>query len=301
MPPPLPHGWLVVQRHDAPVADLDRVDALVDALGEDATLRRTADTADLDDAITSLDGRGLVVGGGDGSMHLAVNRLAALGALDDTIVALFPAGTGNDLAHTLQLPWEPDAMAALLRSGHEHRLDLLDLGPHGVAVNALHAGIGVDAAERSQGMPEGLGKLAYPLGALLAGLGAEGFTGQVLVDGEVIEAVEDSDTLMVLVLNGRTIGGGHVFVEEAAPDDGRLDVLVCQSLGPAARTAFGLAVTRGTHLDRDDVASCTGSTVTVRGTGISWNVDGELWTDDPLDELTVRVQPSALRTVRPAG
>lgn len=301
MPSPLPRGWLVVQRHDAPATDLDRVDALVDALGDAATLRRTSDTADLDDAIASLEGRGLVVGGGDGSMHLAVNRLATLDRLDDTVVALFPAGTGNDLAHTLDLPWEPDAMAELLRSGREHRLDLLDLGPHGTAVNALHAGIGVDAAERSQGLPEGLGKLAYPLGALLAGLGAEGFTGEVLVDGEVIEAVEDSDTLMVLVLNGRTIGGGHVFVEDAAPDDGRLDVLVCQSVGRAARTAFGLAVTRGTHLDRDDVASCTGSTVTVRGTGISWNVDGELWTDDPLDELTVRVRPSALRTVVPTG
>ncbi len=301
MPSPLPRGWLVVQREDAPEEDLARVDALVDAMGGAATLRRTSDTDDLDEAITSLEGRGLVVGGGDGSMHLTANRLVALGHLDDTVVALFPAGTGNDLAHTLDLPWEPEAMAELLQSGREHRLDLLDLDPHGVAVNALHAGIGVDAAERSEGLPQGLGKLAYPLGALLAGLGAEGFTGQVLVDGEVVEAVEDSDTLMVLVLNGRTIGGGHVFIEDAAPDDGRLDVLVCQSVGRAARTAFGLAVARGTHLDRDDVASCTGTTVTVRGTGISWNVDGELWTDEPLDELTVRVRPGALRFALPAG
>ena len=300
MPSPLPRAWLVVQRHDAPAEDLARVDALVEAIGDTATLRRTETTPDLDDAIASRGDRGLVVAGGDGSLHLAVNRLVALGALDDTVVALFPAGTGNDLAHTLGLPWEPEAIADVLRSGREHRLDLLDLDPHGVAVNALHAGIGVDAAERSQGLPEGLGKLAYPLGALLAGLGAEGFTGQVLVDGEVVEAVEDSDTLMVLVLNGRTIGGGHVFVQDAAPDDGRLDVLVSQSVGRAARTAFGLAVTRGTHLDRDDVASCTGTSVTVRGTGISWNVDGELWTEQPLDELTVRVRPSALRIALPA-
>ena len=301
MSSPLPNGWLVVQRHDAPAEDRARVDALVDDLGDTATLRRTTDTADLDDAIASLEGRGLVVGGGDGSMHLAANRLASLDRIEDTVVALFPAGTGNDLAHTLDLPREPEGMATLLRAGRERRLDLLDLGQHGLAVNALHAGIGVDAAERSQDLPQGLGKLAYPLGAMLAGLGAEGFTGQVRVDGEVIEAVEDTDTLMVLVLNGRTIGGGHVFVEDAAPDDGLLDVLVCQSVGRAARTAFGLAVTRGTHLDRDDVASCTGTTVTVRGTGISWNVDGELWTDEPLDELTVRVRPSALRTVAPAS
>src|SRR5690606_38369205 len=101
--------------------------------------------------------------GGDGSMHVAANRLDHLGRTGHTTVALFPAGTGNDLAHSLGLPWEPDAMAALLTSGRARPLDLLEVGDHGVAVNALHAGIGVDAAERSAGLPEGLGALAYPL------------------------------------------------------------------------------------------------------------------------------------------
>lgn len=299
MPSALPHGWLVVQRADAPDEDLARVDALVDTLGDTATVHRTADTEDLDAAIDALDGRGLVVGGGDGSVHLAANRLAHLGRLDEVVTAVFPAGTGNDLAHTLGLPDEPASMAELLRSGREHRLDLLDLGDHGVAANAAHAGIGVDAAARSQDLPEGLGTLAYPLGALLAGVGAEGFTGEVWVDDQLVEAVEGSDTLMVLVLNGRTIGGGHVFVEQARPDDGVLDVLVCQSVGVAARAAFGLAVTRGTHHTRDDVATARGTTVEVRGTGISWNVDGELWTDPPLDDLTIRLRPAAWRTVLP--
>ncbi len=300
MPDPHPDQWLVVQRADAPEEDVERVARLVDALDDACVLCRTEGSSDLDDAIEGLDGRGLVVAGGDGSLHLAANRLHALGRLDDVTVALFPAGTGNDLAHTLELPWDPDAMATVLREGLPHRLDLLAVGDEGVAVNALHAGIGVDAAERSQDLPEGLGKLAYPLGALLAGVGARGFDGEVTVDGERVQALDTSETLMVLVCNGRTIGGGHVFVEDARPDDGILDVVVCQATGVAARGAFGVAVTRGTHVDRDDVAVAHGRTVRVRGRGLTWNVDGELWTDQPLDDLTVRVLPGALSMVLPA-
>ena len=299
MAPTRPDTWLVVQRADAPREDLDRVDALVGHLDDAASLRRTEGVTDLDEAIDGLDGRSLVVAGGDGSIHLAVNRLHTLGRRDDVTVALFPAGTGNDLAHTLELPWEPEAMAGLLRTGRPHRLDLLAVGEEGVAVNALHAGVGVDAAERSQELPDDLGKLAYPLGALLAGVGARGFDGEVSVDGRRVQALADRDTLMVLILNGRTIGGGHAFVEDARPDDGQLDVVVCQATGMAARGAFGVAVTRGTHVDREDVAVARGREVRVRGRELTWNVDGELWTEQTIDDLTVRVLPGALSMVLP--
>lgn len=290
---------LLVQRADAEPDDLDRVDALAAALGDSAELLRTEGTEDVDDALGQLGDRRLVVCGGDGSIHLVVNRLRALGLLDTTTVALFPAGTGNDLAHTLELPWEPEEMAELLHAGAPTSLDLLAVGADAVAVNALHAGIGVDAAERSQGLPEGLGALAYPLGALLAGVRAAGFDGQVLVDGEPVAPSDGDQALMVLVLNGRTIGGGHAFVPDAAPDDGQLDVLVCHATGVAARAAFGVAVTRGTHLDRPDVAHARGRELVVRGPGLTWNVDGELWVDEPVDELEVAILPGALSMVVP--
>lgn len=298
-----PDRWLLVQRADAEPADVDRVDALADRLGAAAVVRRTREPTDLDDAIADLDGRGLVVCGGDGSIHVAANRLATRDRLDVT-VALFPAGTGNDLAHTLGLPTDVDGMADVLAAGTVRSLDLLELGEdagHGVAVNAVHAGIGVDAAERSQELPDRLGALAYPLGALLAGFRAEGFTGEVRVDGEVLQPAVRDETLMVLVLNGRTIGGGHVFAPEADPGDGLLDVLVCHATGVAARAAFGVAVTRGTHLDRDDVARARGQQVEITGPDLTYNVDGELWVDHPIDRLTIRVRSAALHLVVPSA
>lgn len=294
---PGPRGWLLVQRADAPAADRDRVDGLADRLGPPATVRRTGGPEAVDDAIERLDGRVLVVCGGDGSLHLAVNRLAALARLADTTVALFPAGTGDDLAHTLALPRDPGAMADLLRTAPARSLDLLQVGDRGVAVNALHCGVGVQAAARRQELPDGLGALAYPLGALLAGIGADGFEGEVRVDGRTLRASATRTTLMVLVMNGRTLGGGHALAPDADPCDGLLDVVVCQATGVAARAAFGVAVTRGTHLDRDDVAAARGRTVQVAGHELAWNVDGELWTDQPVDVRTIEVRPGALTLV----
>ncbi len=135
------------------------------------------------------------------------------------------------------------------------------------------------------------------MGALLAGVSAEGFTGDVRVDGRLLVPAASSRALMVLVMNGRTIGGGHVFSPGARVDDGALDVIVCHATGMATRAAFGAAVTRGTHLDRDDVASARGNSVRITGPGLSFNVDGELWLDQTLDDLTIDVLPGALTLI----
>lgn len=296
-----PVGWLLVQRADADDDDRARVDALAGALGGAALVRRTTTPEDLDPLVDALGGRVLVVCGGDGAMHLAVNRLHALDRLADSTVALFPAGTGNDLSRTLDLPDTPDDMAALLRAETRRSIDLIGLGDHGVAVNAVHAGIGVDAAQRSQDLPDALGTLAYRLGALLAGVNAEGFTGDVRVDGRLLVPAVASRTLMVLVMNGRTIGGGHVFAPEAQVDDGEVDVVVCHATGIATRAAFGTAVARGTHLARDDVASARGRTVRITGPALSFNVDGELWLDEPISDLSLDALPRALTLVAPPG
>lgn len=293
-------GWLLVQREDAPQADRDRVAALASALGGEAEVRPTGSVDDLDDAIGGLDGRTLVVCGGDGSMHLAANRLHALGRLDDVTVALYPAGTGNDLAHTLDLPAAPDRMAGLLRDGVPAGLDLLRVGDRAVAVNAVHAGVGVEAAQRSADLPDDLGALAYPLGAVLAGFRAEGFAVRVEVDGRALAPDDGDDTLMVLVMNGRTIGGGHHVAPEADPFDGHLDVVVCRATGLGARAAFGVAITRGTHLDRPDVAVGRGATVVLQDTAVTLNVDGELWVDEPVVDLQVGILPGALTILRSA-
>jgi hypothetical protein len=63
------------------------------------------------------------------------------------------------------------------------RFDLLEDDTGRVIVNAAHAGLGAEAAAAATDHKPRLGPLAYPLGALLAGIRAEGWALRVSVDG----------------------------------------------------------------------------------------------------------------------
>lgn len=290
-------SWVLVERADADDDDRERTEELAGLVSSD--VRRTEDPGDLDRVIDDLDeGVGLVVCGGDGSLHHAANAMHRRGAWDRVTLALLPAGTGNDFAGHLGLPTEPGELAALLERGRTRQIDLLRLTSGdddlGVAVNAVHTGIGVEAAEQAQDLKAALGDFAYPVGSLRAGMAAEGWQLEVLADGE---RLDDGDLiLMAAVTNGATIGGGRPVSPSADVSDGRLEVMVSHAVGPAARAAFGVGLARGTHLDRDDVVHRTATVAEIGGHDAKFNVDGELW-DRALPDLRVEVMPGRLRMI----
>ena len=142
-------------------------------------------------------------------------------------------------------------------------------------------------------MKDSLDDLAYPLGAVLAGLTETGTPMRVEVDGET---VTEGPTLLVAICNGTGFGGGARIAPDADPADGLLDVVVVQATGPVARAAFGLALQRGTHLERDDVVLVRGRTATVDGDDLRDDVDGELGRPGEAAR-TWRVDPGAWRFV----
>lgn len=251
---------------------------------------------DLEAALDRLGGRVLVMAGGDGSLHLAVNRLHDRGELAATTVGLVPLGTGNDLARGVGIPLDPAEAGAALASGSPRRLDVLVDDAGGVVVNATHAGLGAEAASRAEGMKSTLGPLAYPLGALVAGVRASGWQLRVVVDGT---PVHDGPTLLVGVGNGPSIGGGTMLCPAAVPDDGRLDVVVATGVAAAQRVAFAAALRHGTHTDRDDVVVASGAEVRIAGDPVRHDVDGEL--TDAVHTRTYRVEPAAWTLITPDG
>ncbi|MBA2529621.1 MAG: hypothetical protein H0V19_06600 [Euzebyales bacterium] len=162
-------------------------------------------------------------------------------------------------------------------------------------VNASHAGLGAAAAERSEVLKSALGPLAYPAGAVAAGIAEAAWDLRVTLDGEI---VHDGPTLMVGVANAPSIGGGTRLVPPALPDDGRLDLIVVSAVGPAARLAFAAALRDEAHLDREDVLHLRGLRVTIAGELIAHDLDGEITAD--LASCTYTVVPSAWRMVVPA-
>ena len=234
-----------------------------------------------------------MVAGGDGSLHAVVARLHARDEAATRPVGLVPLGTGNDFARGYGLPLDASEAAARVAAGVPRPVDLL-VHDGGVVVNAAHAGIGAVATERAESLKGRLGRLAYPLGALLAGVRAEGWSLTIEVDGTPLELPAPT-TLLVGVANGPYIGGGTALCPGARPDDGRLDVVVSTAAGATARAAFGLALERGTHLDRDDVVTASGTVVRIAGEPVGHNVDGELQPD--VTDRTYTLLPAAWRLV----
>lgn len=270
---------------------------LRDEVGEGALQREVCTgPGDLDRVLDRLGDRTLVVCGGDGSIHTAVATLHDRGELSaDRPLGLLPMGTGNDLARTVGIPLEPAAAARAFLAGRPRALDLVVDGAGGVVVNAVHLGVGAQAAERATALKDRLGRAAYAVGSVAAGAGATGWSLRVRVDGAPVEV--DGDVLMVGIANGRTIGGGAPLAPDAVPDDGQLDVVVATSTGPLARLGFAVALREGGHVERADVVVVRGRSVTVEGDAFPLNADGEL--AGPVTSRTWTVAPRAWALVVP--
>jgi diacylglycerol kinase family enzyme len=201
-----------------------------------------------------------------------------------------PLGTGNDFARGVALPLDPAEAAERVATGSPRPQDLLVDDAGGIVVNAVHGGIGADAAARSEGLKDRLGALAYPAGAVAEGLTARGWSLTIEVDGSPLDLPGDR-VLLAGIGNGPSIGGGTRLFPGARTDDGLLDVVVSCATGPMARAAFGLALRKGTHLERDDVVAAQGTAARIAGDAVGLDADGEL--EDAVTDRTWRLLPRA--------
>ncbi len=277
---------LVLVTRSAGSTDDDAVDAALAVLrtGAEVTVAATADEEELLAAVRDRGDRRLVVMGGDGSVHAAVAALDRAGGLDPAEpLGILPRGTGNDLARTLRLPLDAAEAAAVVLDGRPKPLDLVRDDAGGVVVNAVHAGVGALAGAEAVRFKERLGTVAFPVGAVVAGVSSSGWPLRVEVDGRVAAHPEEgwaadgsTDVLMLAVCTGRTIGGGALLAPDALVDDGLADVVVSTATGPVARAAFATALVTGRHVERPDVLVTRGREVTVSGPPVDLNADGEI-------------------------
>jgi YegS/Rv2252/BmrU family lipid kinase len=229
----------------------------------------------------------LLVFGGDGTVHEVVNGLPLTGP-DGPLVALLPAGTGNDLARAIGLPPDPVTAAMELADARPRTLDLLDCGQRRAA-NGINAGFAAAATDvLSRRVKKALGPAAYMVGGMWAGMNPPTWPARVEVDGRMVEG----EALAVVVGNGGSFGGGRWLLPDADVGDGLLDVLVVPAAVSKARLAR--------HLARDrrlpgDLPRLRGPSATVV-TDMPCRLDGE----PAPTPGSVTVLPAAWRVLAPA-
>jgi diacylglycerol kinase (ATP) len=266
--------------------------------GADVVNATTRDRNDLLETLRLRDGRDIVVMGGDGSLHVALSVLHELDDLKGPILGLIPVGTGNDFARSLELPDDPEAAARVIIDGVPRALDLIVDESGEVVANSVHLGVGVDAGREAARWKPKLGKAGYVVGAISAGLTADGIRVKVTADGEVI-ADGSTRVLQVAIANGRYIAGGTPIAPDALVDDGRADVVVSFAVSRLPRVVYGLLLRLGRHVADERVRTARATRVTVSGVPFGTNNDGEL--HDPVSEQTWQVHPGAYQLMVPAG
>jgi diacylglycerol kinase (ATP) len=263
----------------------------------DVEVARTTNPGELDGVLQRRGGRRLVVAGGDGSMHATVAALYRRHELEKGVLGLVPLGTGNDFARGTGVPLDPVEAARVTVHGEVRPVDLLVNCAGEVVVNAVHFGIGAEAGKAASPWKQWLGRLGYPLGALIAGVRHQGIRLHVEADGEVL-ADFDRPVIQVALGNGSNVGGGTRLAPQASVEDGLADVVVAFATTPLSKLGYTARLALGRHPERADVLMTTAKRVSISGQDFWCNADGEIYGPEVNHEW--HVEPGAFQMVLPA-
>jgi diacylglycerol kinase (ATP) len=230
----------------------------------------------------------LVVVGGDGMVHLAVQAVAHSG----TRLGIVPAGTGNDVARYFDLPRKDTAAATdIVIGGRERTIDLARIGAT-YYVTVLAAGFDAIVNERANQMAWPKGQMRYNLATVAELRTLKPISYVMEIDGRQ----ERFEATLVAVGNGPSFGGGLRITEGAVLDDGLLDVVWFRPLSRRELLKSYPKLFKGTHVHHPDYRHARARTVTIAAPGITAYADGERIGPLP---LTVEVAPLALRVLVP--
>lgn len=236
----------------------------------------------------------LVVVGGDGLVHTAINLLAGT----DVPLGIIAVGTGNDIARSLGLPLRsPSAALTVLLSSLEGEARRMDLGlitsaggPDIWFAAACSAGLDAVVSARANSWNRPRGRARYVLALLRELPFCRPLDYRMTVDG----APADVKAMLVCVSNLRSIGGGMLITPDAQPDDGRLNLLVVRPLPRLKLLALFPLLFSGRHVRRREVQIRTASSVELEVPEITLYADGEPVGTGP---VRIEVVPGALKVL----
>ncbi|HEX8140574.1 MAG TPA: diacylglycerol kinase family protein [Pyrinomonadaceae bacterium] len=235
---------------------------------------------------------------------------------EGAVLALLPAGTGDDFARGLTAgresveSWAQRLVAYYHGDGHE-RTRLVDVicgwaqaDEHArrfICLNAATIGIGAEVASRvlsQKGLVRRLpGEARFVQAALgaLAGWRERPIT--VSIDGDGLGRLIESTSNLIAVANGTYAGGGMMFAPGARLDDGKFDVVLAAG-GLTRRMILRELprIRRGAHLSNPKVRVIRATRLHVKTPtdALLVEADGNVRGSTP---ATFRIIPGALRVL----
>ena len=243
----------------------------------------------------------IVVAGGDGTMHEAVNGLMHAGG--NAALGLIPIGSGNDFSKAVHVgpgterlrdrDWADAAYALVRRLADNTPPRPIDLGRCNGRYFANGAGVGFDALitrfSREVRLP--VGNLVYVFGlarALLHGVATPALrieAGSYRYEGRAT---------LANVANGCWLGGQFLIAPDAIPDDGRLNLVLAKAVTRRRILALVPRLKKGLHLEAEEVQHEPVDKLVIEcEQALPLHLDGEVCT--PSKRFEIDCVPGALR------
>lgn len=225
----------------------------------------------------------VIVVGGDGMVHLAIQELAET----KVPMILIPAGTGNDFARTLNLDLESPVSA--LNYALNHPPIAVDLGRVKGKYFAEILSTGFDSMvnERANRMRI-RSKIKYDLAMLLELPFFKPLEYEMRVDGTALT----TRAMLIAIANGISYGGGMKICPDSDIKDGLFDLMILEPVSKFEFLRVFPKVFKGTHISHPRVKIIRGREISINARAIAY-ADGERIGPLP---ITAKIVPGALKT-----
>jgi YegS/Rv2252/BmrU family lipid kinase len=231
----------------------------------------------------------VIVGGGDGTLHTSIQVLVESGLP----LGIIPLGTGNNLARTLGIPFDPEGACALIAAGHRRRIDLGWVNGRYFCTTAS-VGLSVEiTGELSPDAKRRWGPIAYALAAIKVIRRSRPFRAEISWEG----GTRHTRTVQIVVGNGRHYGAALAVAPDATIDDAWLDLYSLEVNHWWDLVKLAPSLKWGTHVHREEVEALRARAIEIRTRRpMPIDLDGEIGAETP---ATLKVVPRVLEVFVP--
>src|SRR4051812_9931479 len=272
-------------------ANLDRIRVLAAKLGAGLCVsRQVADLAEQARRAAEDGVERLLVAGGDGTMHYAVQGLAGASCA----LGVIPLGSGNDLAGTLGIPPDLDVAVDRAVQGEVRRIDLVRVGE---TFSVSYAGVGFDSEVTRYANETKIlrGPLIYFYSVIHTLITFVPPRMRVVYDGGEFEG----KVMFAVVNNLPRFGGGMRIAPDALIDDGLLDLVIVKEIPKSTLLSVFPKVYNGKHVGHPAVrmARTTRAEITLDRTMMMYGGGEPLREVKAGEPVVVEVVPGGLAVV----
>jgi len=273
-----------------------RIVELLESSGATIEKHSSESVGDLETKVlnaTQAGAQRIIVAGGDGSVHEAVNGI--MRSETSAHLGVVPTGTGNDFAKACGIPldWELAAEQLAARLAVGDTLREIDVGRVNERYFANGVGIGFDAKvtqiARSYRWP--IGDFVYLLAIF-----------RCMLDGIATPDLEikspdlawQGPVTLASICNGAWVGGKFHIAPMADNSDGQLELLVAKPVSRLRILALLPKLMRGRHMREKEISHVSVQRLTVQASqDVLSHLDGEV--QAPSSNFNIDILPGALR------